>query len=212
MMKIDGREPESLKYHDWEMKTEVVENMKVGDYVISESICIERKEINDLVQSLDNRVWEQVMNMEENYDINVLVVLGKVSDLSSYNMEPRKISAIYGSLARLAITYDVQVFWFRESSQFIKLVNKLHQKGGDKERREKPHIEKRNFRDDRINVVCGIYGVGYDTAKNLLDECGSVAGIATASKSELRKAKGVGEKTSNKIFDIMHDGEEDNLL
>lgn len=243
MMKIDGREPDSLKYHDWEMETEVVENMKVGDFVIDDAICIkheeidefieaildsveydisnivdrkdvciERKEINDLVQSLNNRVWEQVMNMEENYNRNFLIVHGTVSDLSSRNMEPRKISAIYGSLVRLGLTYNVNVFWFRAESQLIKAINKIHSKGGTKSKREKPHIEKRNFRDDRVNVICGIYGVGYETAKNLLDELDSVAGIATASKSELAKAHGVGEKTANKIYDIMHQGEQDNLL
>ena len=211
MMKIDSREPDDLKHRDWGFDTEVVGNMKVGDFVISETICIERKEINDLVGSLDNRVWEQVVNMEENYDINILVVHGKVSDLSTRNMEPRKISAVYGSLARLSITYDVNVYWFRDYSQFVKMVKKLHSKGGDKDRREKPHIEKRNFRDDRVNVVCGIYGVGYETAKNLLEELDSVAGVAQASEQELRGAKGVGEKTAKKIHDIMHDGEDDLL-
>lgn len=212
MMEIDGREPDSLKLHDWGFETEIVENMPIGDFVISNAVCIERKEINDLVSSLDNRVWEQVQNMEDNYDINILVVHGRVADLSTRNMETRKISAIYGALARLSVTYDVSVFWFREESQFIKLVKKIYKKSSDDKKRSKPHLERRNFRDDRVNVLYGIHGIGFDTATNLLDEFGSVAGVAQASKRDLQKASGVGAKTAKKIHDILHDGEEENLL
>lgn len=213
-LKVDDREPTRLQ-NCWDFDVEV-ERRDVGDYVVNK-VAIERKEINDFVSSLDGRLWEQVKILEDNVaegelDAALLLLHGTISDLSSRHMEPRKIEGVYGAVARISISYDVSVIWVREESQFRKIVNKVYQKAGTDASKKKPHLTKRSFRDDRINVLYGIYGIGNDTAKNLLDEFGSIAQICEASKTELQRADGVGAKTAKKIYDILHDGEEENLL
>lgn len=209
---VDNREPEHLQ-NSWETDTQV-ERLETTDYYVN-GVGIERKEINDLVGSINGRLWEQLKRMEDNIadednDLKtaILVVHGTVSDLSAQNMDPRKIEGIYGALARICVSYDVEVFWVREESQFKKIVRKIADKseGG---RSEKPHLSKRNYRDDRVNVLYGIYGVGLETAKSLLEEFDSIAGICQASKEDLQRADGVGAKGAKKIYDILHDGEED---
>lgn len=210
---VDNREPERLQ-HCWDDDIEV-RTLETTDYLIN-GVGIERKEINDFVGSINGRLWEQLKRMEDNIeddenDLNtgLLVVHGTVADLSSQNMEPRKIESIYGALARVMVSYDIEVVWVREESQFKKIVRKVASKAGDDGRTVKPHLSKRNYRDDRINVLYGVHGVGYETAKNLLDEFGSIANICQASRQDLQKADGVGAKTAKKIRDILHDGEED---
>lgn len=215
MMVIDQREPDKFKYKDWGFETEL-ENKALGDYHI-EGIVIERKEINDYVKSLDQRLWEQAYGLEEaisNDDVisATIIIHGTVSKLNSRNMEPRKIEGIYGSIARLNISYDVNIIWVREESQFVKIVKKIHEKAGTETSKKKPHLTKRKFRDDRINVLFGIHGIGTDTAKNLLDEFGSISSICQQDRQSLQKADGVGGKTAKKVHDILHDGEENNLL
>lgn len=215
-MKIDDREPDELKYKDWGFETQV-ERMKVADYIVGENIIgIERKEINDFVGSLEQRLWEQLINLEDNFDRSILIVHGTVGNLSHQNTEPRKIEGIYGAIARITASYDVNVMWVRGQSQFVKIVKKIHSKAGDERSAQKPHITKRNFRDDRVNILCGVYGVGYDTAKNLLEEHGSVRAIANCTREELAQASGVGGKTANKIYNILNDqgqeSEENGLL
>lgn len=214
-MRIDTREHDDFKHHDWDFETEI-EQLSLGDYVIN-GVVIERKEINDHVSSLEQRLWEQAYSIEEaiiNDEISagIIIIHGTVSDLSTHNMDPRKIEGIYGSIARISVSYDVNVIWVRESSQFIKVVSKIHDKAGSEAVKRKPHLSKRTFRDDRVNVLYGIYGIGNQTAQNLLDEFGSISNICQQSQQELCAADGVGAKTAKKIHDILHDGEENNLL
>ena len=181
--------------------------LKIGDFNFN-GICVERKEINDLVTSLDNRLWEQLVNMEDNFDANCLIIEGTISDLSTQNMEPRKISAYYGVQARVAISYNVNVITVREKSQTKKLIEKMYRKSFREADKVKPHLEKRNFRDDRMNVLFGIKGLGSKTIKNILDEIGSVREVANADVEELKEVDGVGEKTATKIYELMREGEE----
>lgn len=212
MMLIDDREHDDFKNHEWGFNTKV-ERLGVADYIVSEKVAIERKEINDFVTSLDDRkntnIWEQVKNMEEHFDINWVVIHGRVADLNHRNMEPRKVQGIYGAIARLGNSYGINVLWVRGQSQAKKAIKKIHSKARTEETLKKPHLKKRSYRDDRVNVLYGIHGLGYKTINNLLDEFDSVAGVCQASEKELKKADGVGGKTASKIHDILHDGEQD---
>lgn len=211
MMLIDHREKDSIKNHDWGFETRV-ESMNVGDYLIKRSIIIERKEINDFVGSLEQRLWEQLVDLEDalasednNINTAVLVIHGTVSDLNHHNMNKRKIDAIYGAIARILISYDVSVLQFREESQFINEVKKLHSKADTNTDKVKPHLSKRNFRDNRIDILYGIEGVGYETATSLLAEFNSIEAIVTANQTELQAADGIGPKMAERIHGILHD-------
>ena len=49
--------------------------LEVGDYVLTPSICVERKSINDLIESLSNgRLYNQCSQMTRAYKIPVLLI------------------------------------------------------------------------------------------------------------------------------------------
>lgn len=49
--------------------------LEVGDYVITPTICVERKSINDLIESLHNgRLYNQASSMSRAYKIPVLLI------------------------------------------------------------------------------------------------------------------------------------------
>ena len=209
-MIIDDREDETWKYHDWGFPTRE-QRMDVGDYLIGNSIIVERKEINDFISSIQQRLWEQANDLEkaignENNSIDTALVLihGSITNLNRHNMEPRKIEAYYGAQARLIASYGVSVATFREASQAMKLMKRLHDKGGDEINKKKPHLTKRSFRDNRVNVLYGIDGIGYETALSLLEEFPSVSHVATASVNQLQNVDGVGPKTAESIYEAFH--------
>lgn len=209
-MRIDDRESDEFKHHEWGFPTKV-ERLGVGDFIIGKSIIVERKEINDFVGSVDQRLWEQANDLEKalesednSVDTIILMLYGKTTDLNRHNMEPRKIDGIYGALARLSISYDVQVFWFREASQMIKQLKKFHSKGGTTTDKQKPHLTKRSFRDNRINVLYGVDGVGYQTALDLVEHFETIVNIAQATVDELMEVPGVGPKTADTIYNAFH--------
>lgn len=214
MMIIDNREDESLKNRDWGWPTRV-EQLPVGDYLMGNSIVVERKEINDFVKSLDQRLWEQAHDIEsevasEENEIStaVLFIIGSTGDLSRYNMDKRKIDGIYGAISRLITSYGLSVLWFRGESQFFKQMSKLHDKAGTEASKKKPHLTKRRYRDDRINILYGIDGIGYETAVNLLDSensgFDSIKDMVLASEEDLQEVDGIGPKTAQTIHDAFH--------
>lgn len=236
MMIIDDREPDWVKNHDWDFRTEV-EVIDVGDFLLRGGVAVERKEINDFVSSIPKRLWEQLENMEINkidsdvitddqiqewvgvtdhledgngIHAGILLIHGRTSDLNSRNMQARKIEAIYGALARVMVSYDVSTSWFRGRSQFFKMMNKLHSKGGDERSIRKPHLTKRDYRDQRVNILFGIDGLGYKTINNIFDVPGldSVLDVAQADTTTLAKADGVGPKTAQRIYDNFREGSE----
>lgn len=207
-MIIDEREPNSVKYYDWDCDVQV-EQVNSADFIIGDALVgIERKDIStgDLVNSIKNHLWSQLDNMMDNFDVSVLMITGTISDLPTRQMSGKNIEAIYGALARIALSYDVSVFWFREKSQMFKEIQKLEAKADTDAGEIKPHLTKRNMADERINVLYGIPGIGRKTAQNLVDEFGSIANICSKSSHELAAADGVGEKTGKKIHDILHNG------
>lgn len=210
MIQVDDREWNNHEeFRDFGDKIECEsKRLEIGDFVFN-GVCVERKEINDLVNSLDNRLWQQLKNMEDNYDVNALIIEGRVADLSTRNMEPRKISAFYGVMARVSISYNVNVIAVREKTQTKKILKKMYRKSHSEVEKVKPHLEKRNFRDDRMNVLFGIDGLGKKTIKNILDELGSVRAVANSSEDELMKVSGVGPATAESIHEIMIEGEDD---
>lgn len=210
-MIIDDREPDSVKLHDWDCETRT-ERLNSADFVIGDALVgIERKDISsgDLVNSIRDGLWGQLDNMMDNFDKSILMVTGTISDLPTRQMDGKNIEAIYGALARIALSYNVSVFWFREESQMFKEIEKIESKADTDAGEIKPRLTKRNMPDERINVLYGIPGIGRKTAENLINEFGSIANICSKSGEELAVAKGVGEKTGNKIHDILHNGGDD---
>lgn len=222
MLIIDSNEPSWVKNHDWGPETRI-EQLPVGDFLVGNQVLIERKEINDFVKSMEQRLWEQCYELESelaNEQNSIMsanvIVHGTTSNLSTQNMDPRKIKAIYGAQARIIVSYDIGLHRYREKSQFIQTVERIHDKVGTGTDKTKPHLTKRRFRDDRINILYGVEGIGQTTAENLLDgENGgfrSVAEVAQASVDRLQDVDNVGPKTADDIYNAFHEGEEGGLI
>lgn len=214
-MIIDEREPSIIKDHDWGFPT-LIEQIESADFIIGDGnkFGIERKDVStgDYIGSVQNgRLWEQLRTMENNFDKSALFVVGSPGDLPTRQMDPKNIKTFYGALARIFVSYTTSVFLVREHSQMFRIIKDIHRKEGTQPT-TKPKLDNRKFRDDRINVLYGVYGIGNHTAQNLLDPdkggFRSVREVANASKKRLTKVEGVGLTTAEKIVSIMRDGEQ----
>ena len=81
LIKVDVREnngpiPSLLRSMNVKFDTVVLE---VGDYVVGDVVCIERKEVGDYLNSLfDGRLHTQLYEMSRNYEVSVLIVEGNL--------------------------------------------------------------------------------------------------------------------------------------
>ncbi len=77
--------------------------LEVGDYVITSQICVERKSINDLIESLSNgRLYNQASSMSRAYKIPVLLIefdhkkpfqLNTYQEIASNDISPHHTSS-----------------------------------------------------------------------------------------------------------------------
>jgi Fanconi anemia group M protein len=179
-----------------------VQPLPVGDYVISDRVCIERKTVADFESSIvSGRLFEQAGRVSEAYERPIIIIEG---DREEFRMKGAVIS---GAIASLYIDYDIPVITTsgaRESAEMIKFISRHEQQG--KKRAPSVKGEGRSFTESQFmeKIVGNIPGIGIETAKKLLKHFGTVKAVTLASEEELVEVENVGERRAKLIFGILN--------
>lgn len=179
--------------------------LDVGDYVLSDRVGVERKSMEDFLDTLtgDRDMFEQLGDLANNYSRPVLILEGSLDDLFSRNIHPE---AIYGALDTLAVSYGVHIIPSRSAKETAAHLARIARREQVEESRESIiHDEKthRTVPEQQEYVVSSVADVGLVTARALLNHLGTPRAVFSASESELRGAEGVGPKTARKIVDVV---------
>ena len=80
-IKIDSREKNRIKtateYYKKQGCNIQTTELEIGDYLFDNQVCFEFKTIPDFITSIqDGRVFNQAINMAENYDYHYIVIQG----------------------------------------------------------------------------------------------------------------------------------------
>lgn len=203
----DAREMRSAVVKDLEdMKVSLnVQTLDVGDYVLSDRVCVERKTTDDFLDTLfgaDRSLFEQIIAMKHAYMRPLLFIEGD----GLYTKRRISPNVIHGVLASIAVDYGVPVLFTAneaETASFLFSIARREQT--ERKRSVNPHAQKAShtLAERQEYLVSAISEVGPVISKNLLRHFGSVKGIVSASKEELMEVDKVGEKTAAKIREIM---------
>src|SRR5271157_3998054 len=78
--------------------------LPVGDYIVSERMCIERKTVGDFDSSIiDNRLFEQLERLKSSFEKPILILEGDSADHRLAN------NVIVGTMIKLYTDYNVQI-------------------------------------------------------------------------------------------------------
>jgi Fanconi anemia group M protein len=168
-----------------------VQTLPVGDYVISDRVCIERKTVSDFESSIvSGRLFEQAARLSEAYERPIIIIEG---DKDEFRM---KDNVIGGAIASLYIDYDIPVITTggaTESADMIRHISRHEQEGKKRE----PSVKGggRSFTESQFmeRIIGNLPGVGLGTARKLLDYFGSISAIVAADEKELMKVENVGK-------------------
>lgn len=181
-----------------------LETLEVGDYVCSDRVVVERKTVDDFLDTLlggDRSLFDQIGAMATHYERPVVIIEGD-NLYAARNVHP---NAIRGALASLAVDYGASIL-FSEDQQgtaaLLELLAKREQEHGGRD--VSVHGEKggRTLAEQQEYVVSSIADIGPVTARSLLDEFDTVEAIMGASEEELQAADGVGTITAARIRDV----------
>jgi ERCC4-type nuclease len=205
---IDQRELESTIARDLSKREEIetrLETLSVGDYVLSNRVVVERKSVEDFLDTLvggDRSMFDQVGAMARHYARPVVVVEGR-NLREARNVHP---NAIRGALASLAVDFDASVLRTEDEADTADLLSVIAEREQEVSEREvSVHGEKqsRTLPEQQEYVVSSIADVGPVTARALLSEFGTVEAVMTAREDDLREAEGVGEVTAERIREVV---------
>ena len=205
---IDQRELDSTIARDLSKREGVqtrLETLEVGDYVLSDRVVVERKTVEDFLDTLvgsDRSMFEQVGDASRHYGRPVVVIEGD----SLYGQRNIHRKAIQGALSSLAVDFGVSIVQTADESETADLLEVIATREQDDGRREvSVHGEKQSktLAEQQEYVVASIAEVGPVIARSLLEEFGSVEAVMTADEDELTAADGVGEVTAGRIHEVV---------
>lgn len=179
-----------------------IRGVHVGDYVVSDRVCIERKTINDFESSIINgRLFDQIKRLKENYDFPILILEG---DQDYFRL---KSNVINGAIASLYIDYGVEVLCTYNADNTGELIAGIARHEQLDHARE-PTMKggRRAYTEGQFQqyVIANIPGIGPKLAKALLKHFGSIRNIANANLEELVKVEKIGKKKADLVHGTLN--------
>ncbi|MFO7991877.1 MAG: DEAD/DEAH box helicase [Thermoplasmata archaeon] len=176
--------------------------LSVGDYIISEETAVERKSVDDFLESLmDGRLFTQAKKISQNYQHPVIILEGTGLH------ERRNISdkAIYGALASLAVDFNIPVITSKDEEETASLITSMLMRKERKKGSYSLRKDKSTFsdRDTKKFILEGLPNVSGTLAERLLEHFGSVRAVFQATEEELKDVKGIGQSTAERIIKII---------
>lgn len=200
-----------------ECRTEVVKELvsrgvnvspmqvEIGDYVVSDRVCIERKSSKDFVDSMINgNLFKQLANLKNAYEVPVLIVEGG-DILTSRNVNP---SSIYGCLASIVVDYGIPVLFSRNQRETADLIVALAKREQQKVKKDiplRPGKKVMSLKERQQYIIEGLPNVSSVLAKRLLKHFKTIKNIANADEEELFSVNGIGKSIAKEIFQVFNE-------
>jgi len=216
-VQIDVREKDRIKsatqYYEEQGLEVTVEELEIGDYIFSDGnneVVFEFKLTSDFIASIqDNRVFNQSINMAENYDYAFIMIHGDLHTRSkciamSRNYREVNLFQYIGAISSLNRYVTVLQCY----SPFINESYYTMMKQAQKCLQNKPIVKKfpRKDKNTAFNFLCNdIYGINWKKAQLITDKyhLESLTDLMKLTKDDLMEIEGIGENTAMKILEAI---------
>jgi ERCC4-related helicase len=190
----------------------ITKALDIGDYVLSKDVCVERKTIEDFLNSMiDGRLFTQLNNLRQNYTKPLIILEGNTSEL--FTLRNIHKNSILGALTSIALDYQVPVLNSKDSTQtadMLYVIAKREQKLNNKEVRIRVGRKGLTLSEQQRFIVEGFPSVGSQLAKSLLEKFGSIKEIVDASEKDLQKLENLGKKKARLIQKVLREKYDEN--
>ena len=201
----DDRERGSgIVTHLQETGVDVLEQrLPVGDYLVNNSLLVERKTLTDLAASIiDSRLFCQCTRLATSRYKPALLLEGRSEQLKKQGISRQSIQ---GALVMVGLFMNIPILRSAspfESAFLLKTIagqhHQLLQFGGLIKHNYPARRPKGKYRK-QLQLLQSLPGIGVERAQALLQEFGSVEKAVLASTEELAGVHGIGRKTAEKM-------------
>jgi Fanconi anemia group M protein len=182
--------------------------LPVGDYIISDRMCVERKTEKDFERSIiDTRLFEQASRFSRSFQKPILIIEGN----SGFSLDE---NVIIGTTLRLYTDFNIQILRSDDERHTAYMLAKFAEKEQTIEERE-PRIlgskKAYSLRQWQLLMLGSMPGVGTKLAGELIRHFGSIRGVANAGIDDLVEVRKIGKKKAGAIYRVINAGLEGEL-
>jgi len=174
-----------------------IAQLPVGDFLLSERACVERKRREDFEQSIiDGRLFQQVARLSEQFEKPFLVIEGERFE------ERVSRPALLGAISSIMLDYRVSIFFTKDAektAEFLLAVAKREQLAEKRPVRMLGEKHAYSPSQQKRMIVEALPGVGPKIAFALLKHFGTVEKLMKAKEDQLMKVEGIGEEKAKAI-------------
>lgn len=179
--------------------------LEVGDYILSDRVGVERKSVQDFLQSMvDKRLLSQAKLLAETFERPVLILEGESDEL--YMIRAIHPNAIRGALAAVAVDFGVSILPTRnerETAAVLATIARREQVEKDREVAVRGEAKGLTLQEQQRFIVEGLPGVSAVLAERLLEHFGTVERVMAASEKELQQVRGIGPEKAREIRRVL---------
>jgi len=178
--------------------------LSVGDYIISEDTAIERKSVEDFLESLiDGRLFSQAKSLKEQYISPIMILEGE----GLHHKRNISDNAVYGALASLVNDFRIPVVSTKDEEETASLIKALvsRKKGAKRSTSIRKDKESMSTYNQKKFIIEGLPSISGTLAERLLDNFGDLRSVFKADVKDLQEVKGIGPETAKKIVEILED-------
>jgi ERCC4-type nuclease len=164
-------------------------HLSIGDYALPGGTLVERKAVRDLHLSVrTGRFWRQMGALRLSATRPVLLIEGATLDIAV--LAPRAVRGVLLAVAELGVEI-IRTSDAADTASWLTLLAKRPLR----RRRDRPAYAQRRKPVGVASgevVLAAVPGISVGIARTLLDQFGSVAGVAAASEDGLLAVPGIG--------------------
>ncbi|MGB9636829.1 MAG: ERCC4 domain-containing protein, partial [Thermoplasmata archaeon] len=175
----------------------------VGDYQIENAVLVERKSVEDFVNSIiDGRMFQQAKDLCNACACPIVIVEGKWNEYTRHISK----SAIYGAVCSLAVDFGISVINFENSMEVAHFLFQTVRRISDAGRIPKIRFDRKpkTLAELQEYLVAGLPEVSTITTRRLLEHFRIPRRIFNASMEELTQVRGLGAVKAKEIFEVLN--------
>ncbi|NCN39114.1 MAG: hypothetical protein COY38_00985 [Candidatus Aenigmarchaeota archaeon CG_4_10_14_0_8_um_filter_37_24] len=178
-------------------------SLKVGDYLCSDRVCVERKTSEDFINSIiDGRLFRQAEELIDNFTKPILIIEG------NYFRESMNEDAIKAALSSLILDYGISVITTKDEEDTAKTIYWLAKKEQIESQRPigiKGKKKPKDIKKLQEHIISGFPGVSSKISKRILEKFKTVKDFSEATEEELTKIDGIGKTLANKLHKLLNE-------
>jgi ERCC4-related helicase/ERCC4-type nuclease len=180
-----------------------IEQLMIGDIILSKDVVVEFKTVPDFVDSLlDGRLLTQLRHLKDSVLKPLLIIEGEQSIYGVRQVHPHAIS---GLLTSILLTYKIPVICTKNHDETATLLYTIARKeqgfttSGPVQLHEK---KPQSLTEQQLYSISALPGIGFTTAQKLLERFTTIATISGATQDELISC--IGLQKGQQLYAFFH--------